>query len=184
MRKAGAVPAPVLPSKRKTSAADRSDADALPVSHDGRGLRVGVVVARFNEAITSRLLDGARQALAECNVAKRGVTVAYVPGSFELPVVAKAMAQSGKFDAVVCLGAVIKGETDHYEHVAGQAARGIAQAALDTGVPVAFGVLTTRTKTHAEARAGGSHGNVGYDAALAAVETANVLRGLLHTPSR
>ena len=168
----------MLPSKRKTSAADRSDADALPVSNDGRGMRVGIVVARFNEAITSRLLGGARQALAECNVAKRGVTVAYVPGSFELPVVAKAMAQSGKFNAVVCLGAVIKGETDHYEHVAGQAARGIAQAALDTGVPVAFGVLTTRTKTHAEARAGGSHGNVGYDAALAAVETANVLRGL------
>jgi 6,7-dimethyl-8-ribityllumazine synthase len=176
MRKAGAVPKVVLPSKGRR--APGGDADALPVSHDGRGMRIGVVVARFNEAITSRLLDGARDALAECGVAKRGVTVAYVPGSFELPVAAKVMAQSGRFDAVVCLGAVIKGETDHYEHVAGQAARGIARAALDTGVPVAFGVLTTRTKAHAEARAGGAHGNVGRDAALAAVETANVLKGL------
>ncbi len=168
----------------------------------GRGLRVGVVVARFNESITSRLLEGCEAALSKCEVASDDVTVASVPGSFELPVTAKRMAESGRFDAVVCLGAVIRGETDHYEHVGGQAARGIVDAALATGVPVVFGVLTTNTVEQAVARAGGEHGeqvesavaqqkpelgetsgdgvegNAGYSAGLAAVEMANLLSAL------
>jgi 6,7-dimethyl-8-ribityllumazine synthase len=168
----------------------------------GGGLRIGVVVARFNESITSRLLDGCEAALAKCGVAPDDITVASVPGSFELPVTAKRMAESGRFDAVVCLGAVIRGETDHYEHVGGQAARGITDAALSTGVPVVFGVLTTNTIEQAVARAGGAEGeavdsalaqnkpgldetshnggqgNSGYSAGLAAVEMANLLADL------
>lgn len=168
----------------------------------GSGLRIGVVVARFNESITSRLLEGCEAALAKCEVAADDVTVASVPGSFELPVTAKCMAESGRFDAVVCLGAVIRGETDHYEHVGGQAARGITDAALATGVPVVFGVLTTNTVEQAVARAGGAdgesvesalaqhkpdldatsgddgQGNAGYSAGLAAVEMANLLAAL------
>ena len=165
----------------------------------GSGVRIGVVVARFNESITSRLLEGCEAALAKCGVAPDDVTVASVPGSFELPVTAKRMAETGRFDAVVCLGAVIRGETDHYEHVGGQAARGITDAALATGVPVVFGVLTTNTVEQAVARAGGAdgesvasalaqqkpdlddtpgddgQGNAGYSAGLAAVEMANLL---------
>ena len=141
-------------------------------------MRIGIVVARFNESFTSKLLQGAQEALDEYGVSSQNITVAKVPGSFEIPVVAKAMAESGKYDAVVCLGAVIRGETDHYTHVATQAAEGIMRASLDTDVPVTFGVLTTLTVEQAEARTGGSHGNVGYDAALAALETANVLRNL------
>ena len=169
---------------------------------DGEGLRVGVVVARFNSFVTSRLLAGATAALSECGVRDSDVTVAWVPGSFELPLVASRMAASGKFDAVVCLGAVIRGETDHYQHVSEAAARGVSQAALDTGVPVLFGVLTTDTAEQAIARAGGEtgegvaatrpeakglpgadddageSGNAGYDAGKAAVEMANLLRAL------
>ena len=165
----------------------------------GRGLTVGVVVARFNESITSRLLEGCEAALSKCEVASDDVTVASVPGSFELAVTAKRMAESGRFDAIVCLGAVIRGETDHYEHVGGQAARGIGDTAFATGVPVVFGVLTTNTVEQAVARAGGEHGeqvesavaqqkpelgeppgdgvegNAGYSAGLAAVEMANLL---------
>jgi 6,7-dimethyl-8-ribityllumazine synthase len=168
----------------------------------GRGLRVGIVVARFNESITTRLLEGCEAALSKCEVASDDVKVASVPGSFELPVTAKRMAESGKFDAVVCLGAVIRGETDHYEHIGGQAARGITDVALATGVPVVFGVLTTNTVEQAVARAGGEHGeqvesamaqqkpelgetpgdgvegNSGYSAGLAAVEMANLLSAL------
>lgn len=177
-------------------------APRLRGSLTGGGLRVGVVVARFNGAITSRLLEGCEAALANCGVAPDDVTVASVPGSFELPVTAKRMAETGRFDAVVCLGAVIRGETDHYEHVGGQAARGITDAALATGVPVVFGVLTTNTVEQAEARAGGAdgeavesvlsqqkpgldeesdddgQGNVGYSVGLAAVEMANLLLAL------
>ena len=169
---------------------------------DGDGLRVGVVVARFNQFVTSRLLAGATAALSECGVRESDVTVAWVPGSFELPVVAKRMAASGKFDAVVCLGAVIRGETDHYQHVSEAAARGVSRAAVDTGVPVLFGVLTTDTAEQAIARSGGEtgegvaatrpeakglpgseddaaeSGNAGYDAGKAAVEMANLLRSL------
>ena len=145
---------------------------------DGAGLRVAVVVANFNDFITSRLLEGARASLARSGVREDDVTIARVPGAFELPLVAKRLAESGQQDAVICLGAVIRGETDHYEHVAGEAAKGIANAALSSGVPVIFGVLTTDTLEQAINRAGGKSGNNGYSAGLAAVEMANLTRAL------
>ena len=144
----------------------------------GEGLRVAIVVATFNEFITSRLLDGARAALSRHGVREDDVSVAYVPGSFELPLVAKKLAESGQQDAVICLGAVIRGETDHYEHVAGEAAKGIANASVNSGVPVIFGVLTTDTLEQAINRAGGKQGNNGYGAGLAAIEMANLMRAL------
>ena len=145
---------------------------------DGAGLRVAVVVANFNDFITSRLLEGARAALARSGVRDDDITIARVPGAFELPLVAKRLAESGQQDAVICLGAVIRGETGHYEHVAGEAAKGIANAALSSGVPVIFGVLTTDTLEQAINRAGGKSGNNGYNAGLAAVEMANLTRAL------
>ena len=145
---------------------------------DGEGLRIAIVVATFNEFITSKLLDGARAALSRHGVRDGDVSVASVPGSFELPLVAKKLAESGQHDAVICLGAVIRGETDHYEHVAGEAAKGIANAGLSSGVPVIFGVLTTDTLEQAINRAGGKQGNNGYGAGLAAIEMANLVRAL------
>ena len=145
---------------------------------DGGGLRLGIVVATFNDFITSRLLEGAKRALSAHGVSDDDVTVASVPGSFEIPLVAHKMAASGRFDAVICLGAVIRGETDHYEHVATEAVKGIADASVSTGVPVAFGVLTTDTLEQAINRAGGKQGNKGYDAAVAAIEMANLVRAL------
>ena len=145
---------------------------------NGEGLRVAIVVATFNEFITSKLLDGARAALSRHGVRDDDVSVASVPGSFELPLVAKKLAESGQHDAVICLGAVIRGETDHYEHVAGEAAKGIANAGLNSGVPVIFGVLTTDTLEQAINRAGGKQGNNGYGAGLAAIEMANLIRAL------
>ncbi len=145
---------------------------------DGSGLRMGIVVATFNEFITSRLLEGAKSALASHGVSDDNATVARVPGSFEIPLVARKMAGSGSYDAVICLGAVIRGETDHYEHVAAAAAKGVADASLSTGVPVAFGVLTTDTVEQAINRAGGKQGNQGYSAAVTAIEMANLLRAV------
>ncbi len=144
----------------------------------GQGLRVGVVVARFNDFITSRLLDGAKAALSSHGVRDEDITIASVPGSFEIPLTAKKLAGSGRFDAVICLGAVIKGETDHYEHVAGEAAKGISAVALATGVPTIFAVLTTDTLEQAINRAGGKQGNSGYSAGVAAIEMANLMRAL------
>jgi len=144
----------------------------------GEGLRIGVVVARFNSFVTAKLLEGAQSALASHGVADDDVTVVRVPGSFEIPVVARKMAGSDRFDAIVCLGAVIRGETDHYEHVAGEAAKGIANASAMTGKPVVFGVLTTDTVEQAINRAGGKQGNSGYSAAVTAIEMANLLRAL------
>ncbi len=144
----------------------------------GQGLRVGVVVARFNDFITSRLLDGAKAALSSHGVRDEDITIASVPGSFEIPLTAKKLAGSGRFDAVICLGAVIKGETDHYEHVAGEAAKGISAVALATGVPTIFAVLTTDTVEQAINRAGGKQGNSGYSAGVAAIEMANLMRAL------
>ncbi|MXY46060.1 MAG: 6,7-dimethyl-8-ribityllumazine synthase [Chloroflexi bacterium] len=145
---------------------------------NGEGLRVAIVVATFNDFITSRLLDGARAALSRHGVRDDDVSVAYVPGSFELPLTAKKLVESGQYDSVICLGAVIRGETDHYEHVAGEAAKGIANAGLNSGIPVIFGVLTTDTLEQAINRAGGKQGNNGYGAGLAAIEMANLLRAL------
>lgn len=140
------------------------------------GLVVGIVVARFNELITERLLSGALSALESAGVSH--VRVAHVPGSFELPLVAKQLAAAGGVDAVVALGAVIRGDTDHYQHVSEAATRGIAAASLDTGVPIAFGVLTCDTLEQALDRVGGKAGNKGADAARSAVETALVLRAI------
>ncbi len=145
---------------------------------DGAGLRIGVVASRFNELVTKNLLDGARDALRRGGVADEDVAVAWVPGSFEIPLIAKTMAASGGYDAVICLGAVIRGATAHFEHVATQAASGVGRAGLDTGVPVIFGVLTTDTIEQALERAGAKGTNRGADAAFAALEMANLVRQL------
>jgi 6,7-dimethyl-8-ribityllumazine synthase len=139
------------------------------------GKRFAVVVAQFNELITSRLLAGARSAFWDHGVPEEAVDVVHVPGAFELPLVAKTLASSGRYAAVVCLGAVIRGATAHFEHVAGQAASGIAAAARETGVPVLFGVLTTDTIEQAIERAGTKSGNKGYDAAVDAIQMADLM---------
>ncbi|GAB4335824.1 MAG: 6,7-dimethyl-8-ribityllumazine synthase [Dehalococcoidia bacterium] len=151
---------------------------ALEVDLDGSGLRICVVVARWNMFVTQKLVDGAKATLAERGVAPGDITIAWVPGSFELPTAAGWAARSGRFDAVICLGAVIRGETSHYELVAGEAAAGIADLGRETGVPVVFGVLTTENAEQALARAGGEHGHKGEEAALTAIEMAR-LRPLL-----
>jgi 6,7-dimethyl-8-ribityllumazine synthase len=144
----------------------------------GDGLRVAIVCGRFNDFITERLLTGAQDGLARHGVDDASVTVAWAPGAFELPLVAKQLAASGEYDAVICVGAVIRGATGHYEHVAGQCAAGIQQAQLETGVPVVFGVLTTDTIEQAIERAGTKAGNKGFEAALTAIEMADLLRQL------
>ncbi len=146
--------------------------------HDGSGLRIAIAVSRFNENVTRRLLEGARDVLRKCGVPEESVDVAWAPGAFELPVVAQALARSGRYDAVVCLGCVIRGETAHDRYITLGATVGLARVALDASLPVTFGVLTTETLEQAEARSGGSHGNKGEDAALAAVEMANLVRQL------
>ena len=145
-------------------------------SLDGSGLKIGIVAAKFNEFITTKLVEGAEEGLSENGVDGTDVTIAYVPGSFEIPVVASKMAHSGNYDAVICLGAVIKGDTDHYEFVAGEATRGIAEASISSGIPVIFGVLTTHNMQQALERSGGRKGNAGHSCALTAIETVNVLR--------
>jgi len=137
---------------------------------DARGLTFAIVVARFNGTITEKLLEGAREALEKAGAA--GLQVFHVPGAFELPLAAMKLARRGGFNAVIALGAVVRGDTPHFEYVAGEAARGLQRVALDTGVPVAFGVLTTDTMEQAEARAGGAAGNKGFDAAMTAIEMA------------
>ncbi|ADX76298.1 TPA: 6,7-dimethyl-8-ribityllumazine synthase [Staphylococcus pseudintermedius] len=143
---------------------------------NGKGLKIGVVVGRFNDLITGRLLDGAQDALRRHQVAEDSIDVAYVPGAFELPIVAKKMAQTGKYDAVVTLGCVIRGATSHYDYVCNEAAKGIAKASDDTGVPVIFGVLTTENIEQAIERAGTKAGNKGAESAVGAIEMANLLR--------
>lgn len=144
---------------------------------DGKGLRVAVVSARWNSHITLRLLDGVRRGLTDAGVGEADVIETWVPGAFELPLAAKTWAQSGRVDAVVCLGCVIRGETTHYESVAGECASGIQQAQLDTGVPIAFGVLTVENLDQALARSEGVGGhNVGEDGAKVAVEMATLVR--------
>ena len=150
----------------------------LKVEMNGQGLRVAVVVARFNEFVTKRLLEGAVETLARHGVRDDDITLAWVPGSFELPVAAKSFGQSGQFDAVICLGAVIRGETDHYEMVANQAAAGISAAGRETGIPTVFGVLTTENMEQAINRAGGKSGNLGSNAASAAIETARLVQAI------
>ena len=145
---------------------------------DGQGLRVAVVVARFNEFVTRQLLNGAVETLARFGVRDEDIGVAWVPGSFELPVVAKTLAQTQRYDSVICLGAVIRGETGHYDMVAGQSSGGIASVGLETGVPTIFGVLTADNMDQAINRAGGKSGNIGSNAAVAAVETARLIQSI------
>ena len=145
---------------------------------DASGLRIGLLASRFNETITKSLLDGALSALRRHGLDDASITVAWVPGAFELPLAAKRLAASGDFDAVVCLGAVIRGATTHYDYVCSQAASGIARASLDTGVPIIFGVLTTETIEQAIERSGTKAGNKGFDSAVAAIEMADLLRQL------
>jgi 6,7-dimethyl-8-ribityllumazine synthase len=143
-------------------------------SLDGSRLRIAIVVSRFNETISKLLLDGALDGLRRNGVAEDDISVAWVPGAFELPATARRFASSGEVDAVVCVGAVIRGETSHFDYVAGQAAAGIAEATVATGVPVIFGVLTTENSEQANERAGGKKGNKGFEAAAAAIEMANL----------
>jgi len=149
-----------------------------------RQVRVAVLVSRFNEVVTTRLLDGARQCLREKGVPDGRVDVIWVPGAFELPVVAEAAATSGRYAALVALGCVIRGETAHFEYVAGEATRGLGNVALAHQLPIGFGVLTTETLEQALARAGGAAGNKGYEAADAALTTADVLAQLTRAAPR
>ena len=142
------------------------------------GLKAGIVVARFNEFITGKLLSGALDSFARHGVDAADVDVAWVPGAFEIPLVASRMAESGEYDAVVCLGAVIRGATSHYDHVCAEVSKGVAQASLVSGVPVIFGVLTCGTIEQAIERAGSKAGNKGRDCAESAIEMANLLRQL------
>jgi 6,7-dimethyl-8-ribityllumazine synthase len=144
----------------------------------GQGLSIAIVVSRFNELVTRALLSGAQDGLASHGVEPEAVDVAWVPGSFEIPLTARKLAESGRYQAIVCVGAVIRGETPHFDQVANQASSGIARVALDTGVPVIFGIITADTLEQALERAGGKMGNKGYDAAVAAIEMANLMRGL------
>lgn len=143
-----------------------------------KGYAFGIVASRFNEFITARLLDGALDALRRHGADEDRITVARVPGSFEIPLVAKRMAASRQYDAMICLGTVIRGATPHFEYIAGEVAKGVAMAGLETGVPIAFGVLTTDSIEQAVERAGTKAGNKGFDAACAAIEMANLLREL------
>ncbi len=145
---------------------------------NGRGLKIAVVVARFNEVITRQLLIGALDTLARHGVEDDDISVAWVPGSFELPLVAKTFAQTGRYDSVICLGAVVRGETGHYEMVAGHASGGIGNVSLETGIPTIFGVLTTENMDQALNRSGGKSGNTGSSAAVAAIETARLIQAI------
>ncbi|MGI6609593.1 MAG: 6,7-dimethyl-8-ribityllumazine synthase [Limnochordia bacterium] len=142
------------------------------------GLRFGVVVARFNDFITNRLLGGAMDALLRHGATEELIDVAWVPGSFEIPLAAVKMASSGRYDAVICLGAIIRGATPHFDYVAAEASKGVAKVGLDTGVPTVFGVITADTIEQAIERAGTKAGNKGWDAALSAIEMSNLMRQL------
>ena len=142
------------------------------------GLKFGLVVSRFNDFITGKLLEGAKDALLRHGAAEADINVVKVPGAFEIPLVAKRMANKGGFDAVICLGAVIRGATPHFDYVAAEVSKGVAQAMLETGVPIAFGVITSDTIEQAVERAGTKSGNKGFDAALTAIEMARLLKKL------
>lgn len=147
-------------------------------SLSGKGKRFALVVSRFNEFVTSKLLDGALDCLRRHETGDQDILVVWAPGSFEIPLVAKTLAEGGRYDAIICLGAVIRGATPHFDYVAAEVSKGIAQASLQTGVPMAFGVLTTDTVEQAIERAGTKAGNKGWDAALSALEMANLMAAL------
>lgn len=152
----------------------------MPNNFEGKlladGLKFGIVVGRFNDFITSKLLDGAMDALIRHGAKDADVDVWWVPGSFEIPLAAQKMAKSGKYDAVICLGTLIRGSTPHFDYIASEAAKGIAQAGMSTGVPTIFGVITTESIEQAIERAGTKAGNKGADAAVAAIEMANLFK--------
>lgn len=150
----------------------------------GRGKRVAIVASRFNELIASKLIEGARDGLVRHEVAEEDITLIWVPGAFEIPLIAKRLALTNDYDAVICLGAVIRGATPHFDYVAAEVSKGIANVGLQTGVPIIFGVLTTDSIEQAIERAGTKAGNKGFDAALTAIELANVLAELGATGSR
>lgn len=143
-----------------------------------KDIRVGIVAARFNEFIVSRLVSGALDGLKRHDVKEEDIDLAWVPGAFEIPLIASRMAKSGKYDAVICLGAVIRGATSHYDYVCNEVSKGIASVSLDSGVPVMFGVVTTENIEQAIERAGTKAGNKGYDCALGAIEMVNLIRRL------
>jgi len=145
---------------------------------DGKKMKVGIVAARFNEFIVSKLIEGARDGLVRHDVPDENIDLCWVPGSFEIPVAAKHMAETGKYDALICLGAVIRGATSHYDYVCAEVSKGIAQVSLNTGLPVMFGVLTTDTIQQAVERAGTKAGNKGYDCALGAIEMVNAIKAI------
>lgn len=147
-------------------------------TYEARGLRIAIVAGRFNETISRRLVDGAVDCLQRHGLSDDDLSVTWVPGAFELPLAASRLAGSGEVDAVVCVGAVIRGETAHFDYVAGHAAYGVGRASLDTGIPITFGVLTTEDSDQAAARAGGKAGNKGFEAALAAIEMATLMTSL------
>ncbi|WP_297210039.1 MULTISPECIES: 6,7-dimethyl-8-ribityllumazine synthase [Thermodesulfovibrio] len=140
-----------------------------------QGLKFGIVVSRFNEFITSKLLEGAIDALLRHGAKEADIQIVRVPGSFEIPLVAKKLAQSGKFNAIICLGTLIRGATPHFDYIAAEVSKGIALVSLETGIPVSFGVITTETIEQAIERAGSKSGNKGWDAAVTAIEMARVL---------
>lgn len=147
-------------------------------SFDGRGAKIAIVASRFNESVGKRLVEGALDCLGRHGVAESDISVVWVPGAFELPAAALRLASSGEVDALVCVGAVIRGETAHFDYVAGHAANGIGEVALRTGIPIGFGVLTTEDSEQALERAGGKSGNKGFEAALAALEMMNLYSAL------
>lgn len=140
------------------------------------GLKIGIIAARFNEFITSKLLGGAKDAIIRHGGKQEDITVAWVPGAFEIPLAAQKMANSKKYDAIICLGAVIRGSTSHYDYVCAEVSKGIAHVSMDSGIPVMFGVLTTDTIEQAIERAGTKAGNKGFDCAVGAIEMADLLR--------
>lgn len=140
------------------------------------GMKIGIVVARFNEFITNKLLGGAVDGLTRHGVADENITTAWVPGAFEIPLIAEKMAKSGKYDAIICLGAVIRGATSHYDYVCNEVSKGVAQVGLQAEIPVLFGVVTTENIEQAIERAGTKAGNKGYDCALSAIEMANLIQ--------
>lgn len=144
--------------------------------YNGEGLKVAIVASRFNEFITNKLISGAEDCLLRHGVAAEDITLAWVPGAFEIPMIAKKIAKSGKYDAVICVGAVIRGATSHYDYVCSEVSKGIAQVGLETGVPVLFGVLTTDTIEQAIERAGTKAGNKGTDCAMGALEMVNLVK--------
>ena len=144
----------------------------------GKGLKFGLVVSRFNEFITKKLLEGAQDALLRHGVSEDSIDVAWVPGSFEIPLVAKKLAQTKRYDAIICLGTIIRGGTPHFEYIAAEVSKGVAKVGLDTGLPVIFGVITADTLEQAIERAGTKEGNKGFEAAVSAIEMANLVKGI------